>query len=700
MKLTTLWLASIFFLCTHFIFAQTTLWHQDDFSDIASGFHTSESEKIDYLYKDGKYRISCRTNNHFWVTKSIFTDVKKDFSFETEFTLKSNDNNEASYGFALTAKEKKTYFIIIKPKKGIFQISYYQTKFEYMTKEMPLATIKKNVDETNKITVSIKANKLALTINNQQAHQLENELKDLTYSYGYVVGDKLSVDMDNFKFYQDNKINVIPNAPEKLPKENLGANVNTKYAEVVPHIAPDGKTLFYSIKNNPDNIGGEKDGDDIWYSESNDNGETWQPKKNMGKPLNNHYPNSVISCTPDNNTMLLMHQYNADGSPGKGGLSMTTRTENGWGIPQNFDIEDFVSETTNEFSLSADKKVVVMSVQRPESIGKKDLFVSFSLGNNKWSKPRDMGAVVNTLQDEATPFLAADGVSMYYSTSGLPGYGSNDIFVTRRLDDTWTKWSEPQNLGKGINGKGWDAYYTIPASGKYAYMTNDNQGSLDIIRIKLPQSIQPKPVILISGTVYNSKTKATMSADITYRDLTSDKELGVAVSSPKDGAYKIVLPAGKNYAFLAEKKQFIAVSENIDLSKITEYKEIKHDLYLTPIEVGQTIRINNIFFDFSKFVLQPQSFGDLNRLVKILNDYPKMIIEVAGHTDNVGNAQNNELLSKNRAQAVSDYFTQKGIAKNRISVKGYGFAKPYANNNTEEGRKLNRRVEFKIISNE
>lgn len=188
-----------------------------------------------------------------------------------------------------------------------------------------------------------------------------------------------------------------------------------------------------------------------------------------------------------------------------------------------------------------------------------------------------------------------------------------------------------------------------------------------------------------------------LEATITYRNLKTDEILGTAHSSPMDGSYKIVLTAGNIYSFLAEKEEFIATSENFNTQNLTEYTEIKRDLLLTPIEVGQTIRLNNVFFDTGKYDLRDESYADLNRVVKLMNQNPNMRIEVAGHTDNVGSDASNLTLSQNRANAVCEYITGKDIDKSRLTCKGYGESKPVVSNTTEDGKQQNRRVEFTIL---
>lgn len=492
---------------------------------------------------------------------------------------------------------------------------------------------------------------------------------------------------------------VVKNIPQSIKKTNLGKNINTTYNDISPFVSADGKTLYFSRKNSPENTGGEKDFDEIYYSELQTDG-SWGKAKNAGKPLNNTGPNFVISVTPDNNTVLVGGTYKPDGSPGGSGVSLSVRGESGWQVPKKVEIKnDYNKSKYVSYNLSADGKTLLMAVQRDDSRGDLDLYVAFLQEDGTFSEPKSLGNTINTFSYESNPFLAPDGTTLYFATSGYPTYGSTDIFVSKRLDDTWQNWSEPENLGHEINTENEDGGFVLDASGQKAYMVSSAEsiGGMDIVQIELPDVLRPKAVVLVSGRVINAKTKQPIAARITYRDLETDTELGVANSSPVDGSYKIILPSGNAYSFLAEKKGFIATSNNLNLEQLSTYKEIQQDLLLSPIEIGQTVRLNNIFFDTGKWELREESTAELKRLVKILNENPTMAIEIAGHTDNVGNTQKNLQLSQNRADAVKNYLQKNGVAANRLSSKGYGQNKPVAANNTEEGRQTNRRVEFSIL---
>jgi len=343
-----------------------------------------------------------------------------------------------------------------------------------------------------------------------------------------------------------------------------------------------------------------------------------------------------------------------------------------------------------------------MSVQRKKDTqGGRDIYVSFIQPDSSWSIPLNLGDKVNTVGTEAAPFLAADDHTLYYTSDGLAGYGGSDIYVTRRLDDTWKNWSEPENLGPIVNTSFDESYFTISANSGKEYYTSQGEGKddIDIYTLNLPKIMKPLAVAFVKGRVMDSKTNLPIPmAKIVFENLTTGTEVGVARSSPGSGEFGILLPSGSNNGYLAEKEGYISVHANVNLESLPEFTEIKRDLYLTPIETGQYIILNNVFFDFDKYELKKESYSELNRVVKVLTDNLNIKIEVAGYTDNIGPEAYNDQLSYNRANAVVAYLLSKpNVQSNQINLQHYGEQKPIGNNSTTLGRQLNRRVEFKIL---
>ncbi|MFY9310581.1 MAG: OmpA family protein [Bacteroidia bacterium] len=483
--------------------------------------------------------------------------------------------------------------------------------------------------------------------------------------------------------------------------ENAGPQVNSQYDELAPYITPDGKKLFFVRVNHPQNTLMPEKTQDIWYCKLENNG-TWGTAKHLGPPFNKTWYNSVFYQSADGNTRIIRGDFKKGSFKGSG-FSSTHLLKDGWSEPEGINVKKYERMSNGKSAgicIGSDNKTMLFYLsEEDEKNCNYNLYVSFFQKDNTWSAPEPLGADINTAYYEMAPFLAADNITLYFSSDRPGGYGSNDIYMSRRLDDSWKKWSAPVNLGPSVNSSEWDAYYTIPASGNYAYMVSgkNSLGGTDIVKIKLAEEVKPKPVVLITGKVLDAKTKQPVSADIKYHYLPEGKEAGIANSNVSNGEYQIILPYGHTYGYRAEAPGYYAVSENLDLSDLKEYKEMVQDLYLVPIQTGEVIRLNNIFFNTGKWELKNESFIELNRVAELLKNNPTMQIAIAGHTDNVGADDINMQLSANRAKAVVDYLISQGITAERLSSEGFGKNKPVATNDTEEGKRENRRVEFTII---
>ena len=510
------------------------------------------------------------------------------------------------------------------------------------------------------------------------------------------------------------------NSPLWAQLENLGKTVNTEFNEIAPIISPDGKTVYFSRISHPQNTNGTKGSQDIWFSELKN--EQWTAARRLPSPLNKEQYNSLYSITPDGNTLLLKGAYK-NGVYETRGFSLSKKTARGWSAPNKIEIPGYSKTSKGQFDcgyLSTDGKVLVMSFSEKKNSKVDDLYVSFKQKDGTWTKPMNLGKEINTEEfTETTPFLAPDGVTLYFSTDRKGGQGSNDIYYSKRIDKSWKRWSRPVNLGSAINTDGYDAYYTISAAGDYAYMVSfkGTEGKGDVVRYNLQPKVVPgdtaatqpvvptsDPVVMISGRVIDSKTGKPIEATIIYETLPDGEEAGTATTNPTTGEYKIILPYGQKYSMRAVAPDFIAEGESIDLTDSTadgkgkNYKEITNkSLKLIPIEEGQIVRLNNIFFAFGKATLSKESFPELDRIGITMNDNKKLFIEIGGHTDNIGGNEANLKLSQDRADAVREYLIGKGIEPDRVQSKGYGETKPVAKNDTPEGQQINRRVEFRIL---
>jgi OmpA-OmpF porin, OOP family len=490
--------------------------------------------------------------------------------------------------------------------------------------------------------------------------------------------------------------------------EALDKNVNSEYNELNPLLSPDGKTLYFSRRNHPGNVGGVNDKEDIWYSELDSTGH-WQLAKNMGPQFNNEGPNfvnTIQSVTPDGKSaiMVLGNKY-LDNGKMLAGVSVSSNIAGQWTKPIALNItNDYNFNEKANYFLTNNRKTLIMSVEREDSRGDRDLYVSFMGGDSVWTEPLNLGDIINSANEESAPFLASDDKTLYYSSKGFSGYGGSDIYVSRRLDDTWTNWSEPENLGPEINSPLEDLFFNIPASSEFAYYSRGvSETNTDIFRVKLPIVKSPDPWVTVRGKIIDATTGKPMAAKIIYERLPDGKEMGIAQTNPQTGEYEIRLPGGHLYGVRAEAKDKISESQNLDLRNVTSDQVIEHkDFDLDPIQLATvqenvTINLNNVFFDFDKATLKPESFPELNRIVTLMKERNGMQIEITGHTDAVGPETYNLGLSERRAKAVIKYLGDQGIEKDRLKVLYFGETKPVDTNATKEGRRRNRRVEFKIL---
>ncbi len=511
----------------------------------------------------------------------------------------------------------------------------------------------------------------------------------------------------------DSHIPIIANIdlPELLSKglvvERLDTNVNSDFSEYNPLLSPDGKTLYFSRKNHPENVGGTSDKEDIWYSELNPDGK-WSLAKNMGPQFNNGQPNFVntVAATPDGKAvvMLLGNKY-LDKGKMVAGVSISTNVGGTWSDPKPLEIEnDYNYNEKANYFLANTRKSLLMSVEREDTQGGRDLYVSFEKEDGTWTQPLNLGKTINTVSEESAPFLASDDKTLYYSSNGFSGYGGSDVYMSKRLDDTWTNWSSPENLGPDINTKLDDLFFNIPSTSEYAYysrgITADNS---DIFRVKMPVLLAPEPIVIVKGKLIDAKTGKPIGAKIIYERLSDGKEVGVTYSNPETVEYEIHLPGGHEYGFRAEAKDHISESQNLDLRNYTKDGSVAiKDITLAPIEMtlvedNTTISLNNIFFDFEKSVLKSESFPELNRIVTLMKERATMTVEIAGHTDPFGSEEYNMALSEKRAQAVTNYLVSQGIEAGRVATLFFGESKPVVQSSTISGNKKNRRVEFKIV---
>lgn len=662
----------------------------ETFDDNKYGWFEGQSKDYRVALENGKYVIEAPDGG--WMSYlAPYVEQNKDFSIEATFTqVNGKDNNGIGFIWGFDGHDGMNNFTFTT--SGYYRI-YCSDKTLGVSDEWRETNLVKPMGQENKLKIEQIKNVLYFSINGKRITTTRAFPWHGKY-VGFVTYTQMKLLVDDYIFSHDIRINLPREAATSGVRENLGTQINSRYDEVSPKISSDGKTLYFGRKHSPENVGGLKDREDIWEAHTAD-GILWSKSQNLGEPVNTPITNNLVSVSTDNNSFLF-HIND--------GFAFRHRTATGWSALQDLGIRFRNESDFLEGSLSPDGKAIVFVAKLKANAfyraddKERDIYVCEKRQDGSWSPPIHTGRILNSSGDEYSPFLSADNKTLYFASNGRPGYGDVDIFMSRRLSEGWTRWSEPVNLGLGVNTVGFDAYYTIPASGEYGYMVSNikSQGLTDIIRFKLPETVKPDPVVLVEGRVLNAKTQKPLEAVIRFDDLNSGMEVGEARSDPRSGDYRIVLTSGKNYGYHAAAPGYLSVSENLELRDLAEYDELRKDLLLVPIEIGESIQLRNVFFVQSKAALLPESYPELDRLVRIMKDNKTLEIQLEGHTDGRGDPKANLALSEERVEAVRQYLISKGISDKRIVGKGFGGARPMVSNDTEENRQLNRRVEFKI----
>lgn len=431
---------------------------------------------------------------------------------------------------------------------------------------------------------------------------------------------------------------------------------------------------------------------DVWIAEG-DSADFWL-LRHPPEPLNNALPNSIVTITPDPNAFYCLNQFSAKGDMTKG-FSLIRRIDSLWTFPTPVEIKEYYTITSDvNLTMSFDGQILILSAVRHDSRDL-DLYVCFREGENQWSAPQHLGNVINSDKRETTPFLSEDNTTLYFASNRWPSLsGSNDIFMSTRLDDTWKKWSAPEPINAPVNSPFDESQPYFNMTSGYLYFTSWRDGSSDIFRMRIAP---PQPTeFTIRGRIFNRKTYELMpNARVLYR--ASDAGLQNSFSSP-DGFFTLTIPRGVRFELTPEKAAFAGQTEEVlfrrDYYFFQEYYQI--DLWLDPLEVNDKIELQPIFFQQSKAIILESSYPELERLAQILRENATLEIRIEGHTDNVGKAEDLLRLSEERAKALRNFLVEKGIAGSRIQTIGFGPKFPISDNSTDELRAKNRRVEIRI----
>ncbi len=476
---------------------------------------------------------------------------------------------------------------------------------------------------------------------------------------------------------------------------NLGNKVNSREMEYFPSISADGLTLVFTHRD-PDADQGDED---FWFSTRDSVNAPWKKAGPVGGQLNTRLNEGAQSLSASGNVIFFAACERPEGMGSCDIYASFLQGDNTYSKPMNLGPSINSAMWESQPSISSDGKTLYFVRGAGSTARNIEIMYSTLSERGQWSEAKKLEGPINTSGQDVSPFIHFDNQSLYFASNGHPGMGELDFFVSRKQPDG--TWGEPQNLGYPINTAGAEFSLIVAPDGKTGFFASDNIeggfGRLDLYSFELPEESRAFEIAYIRGKVTNKKTREPIAAEIQFSDL--DKNVTVLTdNSGRDGNYFSVLPGNSDYGLSIQKKGFLFYSKNFSLNTESAERAFVLNVELIPIEVGESVKLENIFFGFDSYKLEDRSFAELNTIINFLKENPSVKISVEGHTDNEGSAAYNKSLSENRAKSVYTYLTEKGIDKTRLSYKGFGDSVPVSTNDTEEGRALNRRTEVKITS--
>jgi len=497
------------------------------------------------------------------------------------------------------------------------------------------------------------------------------------------------------------------NNPKDVKITNL-KSVNSDNQDYAPLVTADGNSLIFTSRREG-STGNEMAYDNNYYEDiyiSHRENNSWKAPEKIKGAVNTNYHECGAAISPDG-TQLFIYMDEGDGD-----FYVSTFDGEKWGEPKPV---GGVNSPYRELSISmnGEGNKLYFSSNRPGGYGGFDIYVSTLDDFNRWGKPINLGPKINTAGDEDAPFIHADGETLYFSSTGHLGMGGFDIFKSKYLRE---KWTTPVNLAYPINTAQDDNYFVIAKNNEYGYYATareDGLGGNDIYAILMDKRdfIQEKrdaPLMTLArkkdketylvGTIKNIETGEFLEAEIILSDNEKNIVVTRTISNPETGSFKIAIPEGKNLGLTVESDGYLFYSQNLKSSSLKPNQQNRLDISLQESKVGTIGVLKNIFFDTNKSNIRKESLVELNQIYTLLKAQPNIVIQINGHTDNVGDAAYNQHLSEERARAVADYLLNFGLSQDRITAKGFGESKPVASNDYEEGgRALNRRTEIEII---
>jgi outer membrane protein OmpA-like peptidoglycan-associated protein len=469
---------------------------------------------------------------------------------------------------------------------------------------------------------------------------------------------------------------------------NMGQVINSKYGDYGPVMGIRNDILYFTSKRNLINVLADKvENEDLYFSQNYDG--YWDKAQPM-KGVNSRY-NEGSCCISNNGKKLFFSRCEApDGFGNCDIYQAELLPDSTWGNVKNLGINVNSKAWDSQPALSRSEDTLFFSSDRIGGFGLSDIYYSVKQKNGDWGPAKNIGPVLNTRNNEVSPFFHHFYNVLYFSSNGhILNFGDYDIYKSNLVNGHW---QEPKNIGPLVNGKGFEYYFTIdPESSRLFYSKSDQtqKQNLDLYSFPLPMEAQPTAVTKLTGSLTDSLTGRPYKGIVSIIDLDHGIEVAPKNLRP-DGSFEFDLIDRNNYLLVIQGDEYFRIEEvfflngDMDIDKVTR-----------PLE--RRIKFQSVEFEEGEYAITTEMYTDLNKVINFLTDNPEFKLRISGHTDSAGDKDFNLKLSQKRADSIRDFIVLTGdLDEKRIEAKGYGDTKPIVTETSDEDRKINRRVEFEI----
>ena len=497
--------------------------------------------------------------------------------------------------------------------------------------------------------------------------------------------------------------NPVPFDPHPVP------GISTSHDEYLATISPDAE-YFYFTRRQPYRkqtaFGTETTDREFFSFSAKDNFGNFGPGQPLPYPFNESMGEGSPTINLANDLLIfsMLHEVRLKDERGQEvvypnyDLYYSTFDGEDWSDPRSLSEKvNRADSWESQPSLSSDGKFLFFASDRPGGYGGSDIWLTERDANGNWQSPVNLGPTINTKGNERSPFLHTDSKTLYFSSSGHGGIGGMDIYYSKLSDNG--KWNTPVNIGYPINSENDDVDFFVSLDGATAYFSSNNIDTRcwNIYSFELYEAARPKSMMLIKGNV-TSDDHEKVNAVVELRDEESNI-IATTTVNEHTGHYAMAtqVDTQKTQNLIVNIKQegYAYDTKMVNVGPETQ-KIVTSDAEVKRIEVGKVCDLHDIFFATNSYTLTDESKRLIDLFADFLEHNPAVKAEIQGHTDDIGNDNDNLILSDRRAQSVYNYLIEKGISKNRIRYKGYGESRPVAPNTTPEGRAKNRRTVFLI----